>query len=174
MARETDHSWEALVEVTNANVAAERGALNTALKQIREHDFALEDEDLAMLIRLRSEQYRRAYPEIALTPTALAKHWLRVEEEQPKVSYPDFNRPLGRCDTCNGDKMVLVGHIPAVGTQWTRERGIEPSKHPAELGHDQYAPCPDCNSDVDAGFWRADGSRFTPLDPARVRERMGQ
>jgi hypothetical protein len=87
--------------------------------------------------------------EILLTPTALAKHWARVD-------VPKINRATNqavkatRCETCNGDRFVVVGLRGEI---------------------EEYAACPDCNP-VDAGFWRHDGTRVTPPDPARVREMM--
>ena len=36
--RPIDHGWDALVEVTNANVSQERGALNRALALIKRGD----------------------------------------------------------------------------------------------------------------------------------------
>lgn len=161
MPRERDLSFEALVEVTNANVAAERGALNAALAQIREASPELDDADLAMLIQMRARSYRQAWPDITLTPTALAKHWGRVEEEAPKPTYPTRTEGGTICTTCDGDKMVLVGY-----------RRSE-SEHPGEKGFDLMAPCPDCNSGANGDFWRADGSRFRLPDPGRVREMMG-
>lgn len=75
-----DHSWEALVRETHANPAVERGALNTALKAIREAATTegLVMEDLPLEIRRRAEMYRQTFPGITLTPMALAKHWFRV------------------------------------------------------------------------------------------------
>jgi hypothetical protein len=173
MARQ-DLSFETLVEVTSATVSSERGALNSALKQIREASPDLDDADLAVLIRMKATQYRAAYPSVALTPTALAKHWGRVEVEQPKAAYPDYSPPSQpyHCATCDNHKLVLVGHEPVRATMWMKERGIEPLVHPAEPGFEQYACCPDCNSEANVDFWRADGSRFTTLDPAQIRARM--
>ena len=37
---------------------------------------------------------------------------------------------------------------------------------------EEYAPCPDCSPTIDASFWRYDGTRATPPDPARVREML--
>lgn len=80
MPRRPDLAWEALVEVTNANAAIERGRLNTALKAIR---VAWETEggrpeDLHEEIPRRAQAYHEMWPNMALTPTALAVHWKRV------------------------------------------------------------------------------------------------
>jgi len=84
VARKRDKDWEALVKVTNANEAIERGRLNTALKAIK---IALEDEggrpaDLHKEIPLRAQAYRVVWPQMSLTPTALAVHWKRVAAER--------------------------------------------------------------------------------------------
>lgn len=82
--RERDLAWEALVKVTNANEAAERGRLNTALRAIK---IAWEEEggapeDLHKEIPLRATAYRAVWPTMSLTPTALAVHWKRVAAER--------------------------------------------------------------------------------------------
>lgn len=78
--RERDLAWEALVKETASNPAMERGALNVALKAIREAAFTegLMEEGLPTEIALRAQAYRETFPGLALTPTALAKHWFRV------------------------------------------------------------------------------------------------
>ena len=82
--RARDHAWEALVDVTNANEAAERGRLNTALSAIKSawESEGGRPEDLAEEIPLRADAYRALWPSMALTPTALAVHWKRVMGEQ--------------------------------------------------------------------------------------------
>lgn len=89
MARKPDLAWEALVAVTHANEAMERGRLNTALKAIRtawETEGGL-PEDLPEEIPRRANAYRELWPQMALTPTALAVHWKRVMGER-SVSRP--------------------------------------------------------------------------------------
>lgn len=161
MNRPQDLSWEALVEVTGATVASERGALNAALAQIREASPDLTDEELAGEIRYRSGTYRKTFPGMALTPTALSKHWERIPIEAPKATYPEPS-PAGECATCGGDKLVVYS---------TRPAPVE------DVGHvhvyEEFAPCPDCNANADAGFWRADGTRFNTPDSGLVRRRMG-
>src|SRR4030095_14996727 len=56
--RPRDLSFEALVEVTGATVASERGAINMALKQIRETSSEHSDVELASEIRYRAKTYR--------------------------------------------------------------------------------------------------------------------
>jgi hypothetical protein len=155
-----DLSWEALVEVTGATVASERGALNAALKQIREACPDHSDEELAGEIRFRSKTYRETWPSIALTPTALAKHWERIPLEAPKPTYTE-TKP-SECATCGGDKLVVYSTRPAPD-------GSDDHVHVYE----EFAPCPDCNSGASVGFWRADGSRFNAPDPGLVRRRLG-
>ena len=84
MTRKPDPDFDALVEVTNANIASDRGGLNTALKAIKHawHDEGGRPEDLAAEIPLRAAAYRKLWPSMSLTPTALAVHWKRVMAEQ--------------------------------------------------------------------------------------------
>lgn len=156
-----DFAYEALAEVTDTDWDAGRGELNAALKSIREQEPELTDSYLlGAEIHDRAKAYHETMGEgILLTPTALAKHWQRVVEQRPKLVI--VNAPPAassfECETCQGDKMVLVG--------------IRPSPVNPTSGFDEMAPCPDCNS-ADVTFYRADGSRFRPPDPAVVRARM--
>jgi len=80
MTRAPDLAFEALEKATDANRMMERGKLNTALAAIRyawEQEGGL-PEDLPDEIPLRAQAYREMWPEMALTPTALAVHWKRV------------------------------------------------------------------------------------------------
>lgn len=90
MSRKRDLDFEALAEVTNANVAIERGRLNTALKAIKHawHSEGGRPEDLHQEIPRRADAYRKLWPGMSLTPTALAVHWKRVMAEQA-------NKPQG-------------------------------------------------------------------------------
>lgn len=74
-----------------------------------------------------------------------------------------------QCAVCGGDRFVLVSKRPVTASQWQREHGIVP---PADATEDEYAPCPECASTVDASFFRHDGTKFVPPDPARTREMM--
>lgn len=80
-----DYAYEALAEVTSTDQNVGRGQLNAALKQIREQSEIKDSYLLSAEIHERAKMYRRVFPEIALTPTALAKHWQRVEAEATKV-----------------------------------------------------------------------------------------
>jgi hypothetical protein len=162
MSRPPDLPFEALVEATGATIASERGALNAALRQIRESASELTEDELALEIRHRADVYRKVFPNAALTPTALAKHWERMPVEAPKPTYPD--RAPSECQTCGGVKLVLVGYRPAPH--------LPPGHNVPEAGFEEYAPCPDCNHDTDGSFWRVDGTRFRVMDPAEVRQRM--
>lgn len=86
MTRQPDLAFEALERVTSANRVMERGKLNKALAAIR---YAWEKEgglldDLPWEIELRADAYRRKWPGLTLTPTALATHWFRVMERSPQ------------------------------------------------------------------------------------------
>lgn len=91
MSRERDVAWETLVRETHANPAMERGALNTALKAIREACFmdGLHPDGVAEEIVLRAAAYRQTFPGLTLTPTALAKHWNRVMFRQETPGTPE-------------------------------------------------------------------------------------
>lgn len=170
---ERDLSFEALAEETGSTISSERGALNKALKEIREASPDLDDADLATVIRIKAGQYRKTFPTMALTPTALAKHWMRVEVEQPKPTYREEpSRRAGSCPDCDGHKMVLVAYRPARQTIWMEQKKIQPN--PNEKGYEEWAPCPSCNLEASADFWRHDGSRFRVMDPGSVRERMAR
>ena len=149
---ERDYSYEALAVATNTDMAAGRGELNISLKTIRAQETELTDYALADEIHRRAVLYRETMGDgILLTATALAKHWGRVEAQRPKPP-PASNQhsAVTRCELCGGDRFVVVAK---------REQ------------FDEYAPCPDCHP-VDASFFRYDGSRMVPPDPARVREMM--
>jgi Helix-turn-helix domain len=85
--------WDALVEVTQADQAVEKGKLAKALKLIRgyvvethaEQAFADErgEQLIASQIRARARLYRSRWPTIELTPTALANNWSRVTAPSP-------------------------------------------------------------------------------------------
>ena len=139
MAAARDYGFEALAEVTNTDWNTGRGELNAALKSIREQVPEIEDSYLlGAEIHDRAKLYRALWPDMSLTPTALAKHWKRVVEEKPPRSHPVNAPPSPQsvtCPQCEGNKMV-----------WVTD--------------DAVAPCPTCNSEANADFWRHDGSRF--------------
>ena len=82
-----DYAYEALAEVTSTDMAVGRGALNAGLRDIRKQEPELTDSYLLSAeIHERAKMYHAVFPEIALTPTALAKHWQRVKEQAPKRS----------------------------------------------------------------------------------------
>jgi hypothetical protein len=155
--RPPDLSFEALVEMTGATVSSERGALNTALKMIREEMPGVDDTDLATEIVYRAGLYRKRYPNVSLTPTALAKHWYRVLAEAPKP--PAHTQEPTICETCKGDRFVLVRKRPG------EAKG---------MFFEEYAACPDCADGIVVDYWRADGTKFVAPDRAQVREMMGE
>ena len=80
-----DYAYEALAEVTSTDQNVGRGQLNAALRDIRHQEPDIEDSYLlGAEIHDRAKMYRQMFPEVALTPTALAKHWLRVKADAPK------------------------------------------------------------------------------------------
>ena len=81
-----DYTYEALAEVTSTDQGIGRGQLNAALRDIRaqEPELASDSFLLSDEIHNRARMYRAMFPEVALTPTALSKHWLRVKQDAPK------------------------------------------------------------------------------------------
>ena len=160
---ERDLSFESLVETLgwklNAIATTQRGPLNAALKAIREQEPDLDDEDLAILIRLRADDYRKVYPGMPLTPTALSKHWssiaeemrrARGEREQQAASPADKQPEI--CPRCRGDKIVAVYSRPSPNVL---------------SSFDECAPCPDCNPTV-ISWWSQDGRHHHTPDPDEV------
>ena len=88
MPKARDPDFEALEQATHANREIERGRLNTALKAIKVawQKEGGRPEDLAEEIPRRAEAYHRLWPEMALTPTALAVHWSRVTAENARIA----------------------------------------------------------------------------------------
>lgn len=172
MSRERDYAYEALAEVTSTDMSAGRGELNVALKSIREQSEIDDSYLLADEIHLRAKMYRAAMPEVMLTPTALAKHWMRVFEEAQRKPAMASNIAAAykACPTCDGDKFVVVSMRKPIQSQWMKEHKIEPSEEMIE----EMAPCPDCNMQANTETYRADGSKVRAPDPAKVREMMAR
>ena len=83
-----DFAYEALAEVTASDPSVARGELNAGLRDIRIQEPSLAGLDDSYLlsdeIHSRAKMYRALWPGVSLTPTALAKHWVRVKEERPQ------------------------------------------------------------------------------------------
>lgn len=83
--------WDALVEATQADERVEKGRIASALRTIRSvageglstDDPALAEGYIASEIRVRARLYRDRWPNVELTPTALAANWSRVMNPQP-------------------------------------------------------------------------------------------
>lgn len=88
-----DYAWEALVEVTASDPGTARGQLNKALLQIREQSQEEDSYLLSVEIHERAKMYRALWPEVSLTPSALAKHWKRVFEETKGLRRPKYVNP---------------------------------------------------------------------------------
>lgn len=97
--RKRDWAYEALAAETASDPEIARGELNAALRDIRKMEpevAAIEDSYLlADLICARAKMYRIVFDGAALTPTALAKHWLRVLEEHSKLKRGGSNLHVG-------------------------------------------------------------------------------
>lgn len=85
-----DYAYETLAEVTSTDMNVGRGSLNAALRDIRKMEPAVASAEdsyiLSDLIHGAAKQYRQVFPDAALTPTALAKHWTRLPEEAKKLT----------------------------------------------------------------------------------------
>ena len=91
MSRERDYAYEALAESTGTDLKEGRGALNAALKSIKDQSGIEDSYLLADEIHQRAKMYRQAMPDVMLTPNALAKHWLRVYQEVEKKKATGMN-----------------------------------------------------------------------------------
>lgn len=131
-------------------------------------DDATADLWLSALLPGDAEITTKAVAELSKTmhyPPKIADLRERIAMLTPKMNQADERD----CPTCNGDRYVLVGTRQAQQSVWMKQKGIELPEGP---GMEEYAPCPDCNTTVDASFRRADGRMVEPLDPALVRERL--
>lgn len=91
------------------------------------------------------------------------------EFDQPAA--PSTNRQVNtQCETCDGDRFVLVATRPPLETQWMAVHKIAPNKDVP--GNEEYAPCPSCNAGADTTFFRPDGSPFRSPDPAATLRMM--
>lgn len=85
--RPRDHIFDAVVAVTGTNLPditkLSRGPLNVAVSQLKQAG-ATADE-----IHRRSRNYHARYPDAALTPTALAKHWPQLAAAPPPTRPKD-------------------------------------------------------------------------------------
>lgn len=168
---ERNYAFEALAEVTSTDWNAGRGELNAALKSIKQQSEIEDDYLLADEIHTRAKMYHSVWPELTLTPNALAKHWLRVFEEADKKPAQLTNQSVSvQCQTCQGDRFVVVSLRKPIQTEWMREHKISPT----EEGIEEVAPCLDCNPSTDTEMRRWDGTVVRSPDPARVRELMSR
>lgn len=162
--RKRDLSFEKLAEVCGVEISSltptSRGAMNRSLAEIRTATPDLDDAELATVIEHKARLYRKAMPEVFLTPTALAKHWPQlegmIEQQQAPVAYVSHDRTI--CSTCDGLRFVLAYYRRPQPTAWmasVAERPkakpiaawlLDPSLYDEERhGHEVMTPCPDCN-----------------------------
>lgn len=107
MPRARDYAYEALAQETATDMNVGRGQLNAALRDIK---LQCDSPDLAAEIHARAVGYRRMWPEMALTPNALAKHWARIVAEKPA---PRTNQTVrSDCSRCSGDGLILIREDP--------------------------------------------------------------
>ena len=94
--RKPDVVWDAMVATCRCDEHLERGRINAALRLLRSHpDYVRTadhdgveraDELLATEIPLRAALYRRRWPTVELTPTALATNWVRITTPRPPTN----------------------------------------------------------------------------------------
>ena len=82
--RPRDELWDALVEECGIDPSSitksMRGSLNGAAKQLRDVGATAPD------VHARAERYRRKWPTVSLTPSALAKHWATLAADEAPSS----------------------------------------------------------------------------------------
>lgn len=73
------------------------------------------------------------------------------------------------CDTCDGDRFVVVSRRRPAQTAWMDEHELQ-----ANVAHliDEYAPCPSCSGGTNTAFRRSDGRLIQCPDPAMTRKMM--
>lgn len=86
--RKRDPIFDALTEQCGIEVAqltrSGRGPLNRAVKELRELDATPE------AITAAAAEYRRRFPSVELTPSALAKHWATLVRARKHTSWDDL------------------------------------------------------------------------------------
>lgn len=98
-----DEMFEAVAQVCGIDWQAgltktERGEVNNAVKQLRDIEAPVDQ------VHAKARAYRKRWPEMDLTPSALVKHWSKIDA--PKAG--DV-RAL-RADTCHLCGFALDGH----------------------------------------------------------------
>ena len=100
--------------------AGERGKINAATKQLREIGAKPED------VLARAEAYRREWPKVSLTPTALAAHWSYLESKVRKTAARKSMKDLAeQCEleghTYSDDATVVCGRCSRIVQARARE-----------------------------------------------------
>ena len=124
--KKRDYAYEALARVTSSDMNANRGELNAALGSIRQQSEIEDSYFLADEIHERAKMYRAVMGDALLTPTALAKHWLRVFDEDKRRRATGVNRSA---PAPSEPEPVLSTKAPEWYWVWTWCRWI---RHPRE------------------------------------------
>lgn len=89
--RPRDETWDVMLEVCGLDgqepTKSARGAWNRAAAELRGVK-ATPDE-----IRTRARAFRRRWPDVSLTPTALSRRWAECIADDPPPDEPDTRRP---------------------------------------------------------------------------------
>lgn len=95
--RPADPMWDTMLRVCNIDpnglTKTARGQINAALKELR--DISATPADL----EAKAAAYRKTWPEITITPTALVKHWAQLATVRGGVAKcDDCRQPLDKHD----------------------------------------------------------------------------
>ena len=163
---EPDLIFEALCEACQIDwhdmTKDQRGRVNAARKQLA--DLYGDIQTLPEMIAERAVAWKVVYPDIPLTPQSITGNWASIipaaelVQDRAKETKADQRKVTNAhakkgCQTCGDDHMVSVGYD--------------------SNGNEEVAPCPDCNTSANATYW-VNRRKFTPMDPAKTREMMGQ
>lgn len=104
--RKRDHLFEALATNTGLDwkklTSSERGRLNKACKELRDVGATPSD------VEDRARRYRKKWPDMELTPTALASNWSQLAPDERQLTLTEV------CDKCS---QYLANH-----TDWLCEQ----------------------------------------------------
>jgi DNA-binding transcriptional ArsR family regulator len=105
--RQRDELWDAMLTACRINPdtipRTARGAINRAVKELREIGATPQD------VEAKAAAYRKTWPEMSLTPTALAKHWAQLTAGRTATRTCECGQPLNRHDPEFHDTILRGG-----------------------------------------------------------------